>query len=197
MNIERTSQIMAQDRMTQHRRKGKWINQRQYCSCSTLMQERASTYLIGGVEVFKTSMESSKHSMSCPFHIGTKVTTTVGLKMSYYGKLLANTVRATISITTGAGGFSINPCLKLHARVSKFSPAFELLYPDMLHRRFMSTGLSQTNELCNYFESALQQLYELFQDKVASPTDVDQDGYTLITVVQTPVLRRLHTDHCD
>ena len=197
MNVERTSTITAQKRITRDRRKGKWIEQRPYCSCSTLTRKRGATFSMGGVELFKTSMETCNHSTGCPLYIRTEATTTVGFKMTYYGKLLANTVRATISITSGAGGFSISPCLNFRALVSNCSPAFQLLDPDTLDTRFISTPPSRTNEVCEYFESALQQLYELFQDKVASPTDINEDGDTLLTVVPISVLRKLHTDTCD
>ena len=186
MNIERISTMMARNRITQDGRNGKRTQQIPYCSCSTLTRRRVATYSIGSVEFFKTSMESCKHSTICPFYIGTEATTTVGLKMAYYGRLLANTVRATISITAGAGGFSINPCLNHRALVPRNSPAFSLLNLDELIRLRRSTPLSQTNEVCEYFESILQQLYELFKDKAASPTDIDEDGETLLTVISAP-----------
>lgn len=100
MDVGRISTMTARKRIAQDRRKGKWTKHRLYCSCSTLIREKASTYSIGGAKIFKTSMESCKHSIGCPFYIGTEVTTTVGLKMTYYGKLLAKTVQATISVTT-------------------------------------------------------------------------------------------------
>lgn len=180
MNIERISTMMAQNRITQDRCKGKRTKQIPYCSCSTLTRKRAATYSIGSLKIFKMSMESCKHSTTCPFYIGTEATTTVGLKMAYYGRLLANTVRATISITAGAGGFSINPCLDYRAIVPCDSPAFSLLEPG----GFITP--SQTNEVCEYFESILQQLYELFKDKAASPTDMNEYGETLLTVISAP-----------
>lgn len=186
MNIERVSTMMARNRTTQDGRNGKRTQQIPYCSCSPLTRRRVATYSIGSVEFFKTSMESCKHSTICPFYIGTEATTIVGLKMAYYGRLLANTVRATISITAGAGGFSINPCLNYRALVPSNSPAFSLLNLRELSKGFRSMPLSQTNEVCEYFESILQQLYELFKDKAASPTDIDEDGETLLTVISAP-----------
>ncbi|KAL9130116.1 MAG: hypothetical protein Q9175_007111 [Cornicularia normoerica] len=183
MNVKRISTMTAQNRVTQAGRKGKWTKQRPYCSCSTLIRERAANYSIGRVEFFKTSVESCKHSVTCPLYIGIKATTTVGLKMAYYGRLLANTVRATVSVTAGAGGFSISPCLKFRALVPGDSPAFNLLNSERVMYRFGSRPLSQTNEICKYFESALQQLYELFTDGAASPTDMDEDGRTLLHVL--------------
>ena len=197
MNVERTSTVTAQERITRDRRKRKLIEQRPYCSCSTLTRERGAKFSMGGIEVFKTSTETYKHSTTCAYCIRTEATTTVGLKMTYYGRLLANTVRATVSITSGAGGFSISPCLNFRALVSNRSPAFKLLDSKTLYTHFVRTPPSRTSEVCDYFESTLQQIYELFQDKVASPTDINECGETLIHVAPISVLKKLRTDLCD
>lgn len=178
---------IARNRMMQDRRKAKWIKQRSFCSCSALTRKRDNAYSMGSIKVFKTSIESCKHSTSCPLYTGTEASTTVGLKMTYYGKLLANTVQATISFTIGAGGRSISPCLRFRALVSNSSPAFQILNKEALYAGFGIRGPPKTIELCEYFESALQQLYDLFQAKVASPTDISEDGNTLITVVKLSV----------
>lgn len=184
MNVGRIPTITAQNRITQDGRKGKWTKQRSYCSCSTLIRERAATYSIGIVEFFKASVESCKHSVTCPLYIGIKATTTVGLKTAYYKRLLANTVGATVSVTAGAGGYSISPCLKFRALVPRDSPAFNLLDSRRFTDHFRDWPTSQTKEVCKYFESTLQQLYELFKDGAASPTDMDEDGRTLLNVIE-------------
>lgn len=183
MIIEPVSPMTAHNKITQEIRKGKWTKQRSYCCCSTLTRERTATYSIGSLKIFKTSVELCKHSTTCPLYIGTEATTTVGLKMSYYGRLLANTVRATMSFTAGAGGFSVSPCLKLRAVVSRDSPAFSLLKSVPSRRPGYRRPQSQTNEIGEYWGSALQQLYKLFKDRAASPTDIDEDGNTLLTVI--------------
>ena len=160
----------------------KRTKQKSYCSCATLIRRRAATYSIGRIDFFKTFVESSSHSVSCPLYIRTEAATTVGFKMEYYGRLLAKTVRATVSITTGAGGFSINPCLKFHATVPKSSLPFRLLDQEKLQERFLTT-LALSKALSNYFDNALRQLYELFQDGRASPTDVNESGRTLLHVI--------------
>lgn len=183
MNIKRTTTMAAQNRITKDGRNRKRTKQSSWCSCSTLRRERATTYSISGIEFFKRSTESCKHSVACHLYIGTEAATTVGLKMTYYGKLLANTVRASMSITAGAGGFSISPCLNFRAVVPRDSPAFSLLDPSRLYERFPRRSLIDSNELCEYFESALREIYELFRSKAASPNDVDEDGTTLLIVI--------------
>lgn len=193
MDIGLISAVMARSGI---RRGGKRTEQRSYCSCSTLVRKKTATYSVGIVEFFKSSVESCKHSIDCPLYIGTEATTTAGLKLAYYSRLLANTVGATLSITSGAGGFSINPCLRFRARVSSNSPAFRLLDQYVLRGRLESTSTSQTNEICEVFESTLRQMYDLFKDKAASPTDLNEYGQTLIMVIKHLTPRKLHADTC-
>lgn len=180
MNIKRTTTMAAQNRIMKDGRNRKWTKQSSWCSCSPLSREKAITYSFGGIEFFKTSTKSCKHSVACPLYIGTEAATTVGLKMTYYVRLLANTVRASMSITAGAGGFSISPCLNFRTVVTRDSPAFSLLDRERAYKRFHSKAPVRTNDVCEYFESALRELYELFRSKAASPNDVDEDGRTLL-----------------
>lgn len=183
MNIEPKPTMTAQNRIMQDLRKGRWIKERPCCSCSPLIRKRAATYSISNVEIFKTSLDFSNHCVTCPFYIGIDSTTSIGFKMTYYGRLLANTVRATISITAGAGGISISPCLNFRALVPNNSPAFRLLDHNEFGRLVHSTPPSQTNKLCEFFDKTLQQLYKLFKDRAASPTDTNQYGETLLFVI--------------
>ena len=189
MDLGRTSMMTAQSPSRLDRRTWKRTKQKAYCSCATLIRRRDTTYSVGRVDFFKSSVESNNHSVTCPLYIRTEATTTVGFKMGYYGRLLANTVRATISITTGAGGYTINPCLKLHAIVPKNSPAFRLLDFDHCKECFLTTRAPRSKEISEYFENALRQLYELFKDGRASPTDVDESGQTLLHVIYALSLR--------
>ncbi|KAM0796422.1 hypothetical protein BDR22DRAFT_893275 [Usnea florida] len=180
MDLGQTSMMTAQDPSRLDPRIWKRTKQRSYCSCATLTRRKAATYSIGRVDFFKTFVESSSHSVTCPLYIRTEATTTVGLKMVYYGRLLANTVRATVSIATGAGGYSINPSLKFHAVVTDDSPGFRLLQTENFKERCRTTPAPQSKAVSDYFESALQQLYELFKDGRASPTDVNVYGMNLL-----------------
>ena len=167
----------------QDRRDWKRIKQISCCSCATLIRRKAATYSIGRMNFFRTLVESSNHSVTCPLYIRTEATTTVGFKIVFYRRLLANIVRATISITTGAGGCSINSGLKFHAVVPSDSPAFLILRNETFRERFHTTLPPQSKEMCDYLKSALEQLYELFKRGRASPTDTDEYGWTLLHVV--------------
>ena len=183
MDLGRISMMTAQNPLGLDHCIWKRIKQKAYCSCDNLIRRRATTYSIGRVHFFKSSVDSSNHSFTCPLYIGTKAITTVGFKMGYYGRLLANTVRATMTITIGAGGYSINPCLEFHAIVPFDSPAFLLLDYGTFRRHFHTTPPTESIGVCDFFENTLQQLYELFQDGRASPTDTVEDGSTLLHVI--------------
>ena len=183
MDVGRISMMTAPSPCRQDRRDWKWTKQKSYCSCATLTRRRTARCSVGRVDFFKTSVESSNHSITCPLYIRTEATKIVGFKMGYYGRLLANTVRATISITTGAGGYSINPSLKFHAIVPRRSPAFRLLDCKTLKERFLTPSAPQSKEVSDYFENTLQQIYELFQDGRASPTDTNESGQNLLHVI--------------
>ena len=188
MDLGRISVTTAPNPSRQERRNWKRIKQISCCSCATLIRRRAATYSFGRINFFRTLVESSSHSFTCPLYIRTEATTTLGLKMAFYGRLLAKTVQATISITAGAGGCSINPCLKFHAVVPNDSPAFLILNYRAFRKRFPrnqspTTSPSQSIEVCDFFQSTLQDLYELFQDGRASPTDTSEFGQTLLHVI--------------
>ena len=179
--------MTTQNRRKQDLRRGRWTKQRSYCNCCPHIREQTATYSIGGIKLFKTLAESRKHSVTCPLYIGTEAVTTVGLKMTYYGRLVASTIRASMLITVGAGGRSISPCLNFRAQVPNDSPAFSILsrYNDLW---YLSSGdaLPSRNEVSEFFESALQQLYELFKNKEASPADINEFGETLVHVLRAP-----------
>ena len=183
--LEMETTMTAPNPSRQDRRHWKWTKQTSYCSCATLTPRRIATYSTSRVDFFKNSVESRKHSITCPLYIGTETTATVGFKMAYYGKLLANTVKATISITSGAGGYSINPGLRFGAVVPYDSPAFVILELTTFPGGFTTTSPSQSKEVADYFKSALQRLYELFQDGRASPTDTSEFGENLLHVIST------------
>ena len=161
----------------------KRTKQKSYCSCTTLIRRIATTCSIGRVDFFRTCVESSNHCVTCPLYIRAEATTTLGFKMGFYRRLLANTIRATISITIGAGGCSINPYLEFHAIVPFYSPAFQLLNYGTFQDHFNTTPPPQPKEVGDYFDFALRKLYELFRDGRASPTDTVKDGSTLLHVI--------------
>jgi len=122
---------------------------------------------------------SRSHHQSCPLYSNCEQERTFSLNLSYCGTLLAATVRATLTMTRGAGGFSINPGLSYSRIVPSDSPAFALLDA-------WTDDIVSTQELQECFDRLLRQLSSLYSERKASPHDVDQYGNTALHVCIKP-----------
>lgn len=116
---------------------------------------------------------NSSHRRGCPTFLQSK--NAIGLRLSYCGYLLARTLEASISITRGAGGFSISPTISFSALVPSDSPVFRLL-------EFNFSSRTSVQDMSRSFNGRIQQIHHLFETHVASPYDVDQDGNTMLHV---------------
>ena len=128
------------------------------------------------------------HGRNCPFYRPSQKTNEVGVHFSYCGLWLARAVRASLAITTGAGGFSISPDVSFSPVVPSDSPAFTLLrrsFPNFTLLRRSSPDRSTAIDLHQHFEKQVRQLELLFRDGKASPYDLDQDGNTILHVITT------------
>ena len=162
----------------------------QRCSCKT---KHNSTYteISSKSSYFRTTSKptwrfivetgSMSHHKACPLFVSPSSTTVAKFHMKRCGAFLSGAIEASISITRGAGGFSISPGLRFAHVVPANNPAFELLH--RLRDMYFSPG--QTNsigELELSLETGVQDLTRLFRDGKASPYDVDLQGSTLLHV---------------
>ena len=85
-----------------------------------------------------------------------------------------------MSITRGAGGFSVSPGLRRANVVPANNPAFELL--DRFVDRLRTAPTMNISEMELSLETGIQHLERLFCDGKASPYDVDLQGNTLLHV---------------
>lgn len=111
----------------------------------------------------------------------------LGFNLSYCSTLLAATVKASISMTCGAGGFAISPTLSFCPVTPSNAENFALfevktLYP---YRPF---SIFTEDELQAFFDMRVQRLQRLYSERKASPYDVDQDGNTILHVCMNDVL---------
>jgi hypothetical protein len=90
-----------------------------------------------------------------------------------------------MSVTRGAGGFAISPWLQFRAVVSRDSPAFALL-------DYWSPKIIAENDIIKCAEQILKQLYQLFQEGKASPTDILPHGTTLLHVSTIDITSAIH-----
>lgn len=127
--------------------------------------------------VFET--ESTSHHSTCPLFTISAITTTAKFRIASCGTFLAGAVEASISITRGAGGFSISPVLRGARVVPYDSPAFALVSTHPFGRR---RSLRSKRELEESMDANIHEIELLFQAGKASPYDVDLQGNTLFHV---------------
>lgn len=99
----------------------------------------------------------------------------MALRLAHCSKLLARALEASVSFTRGAGGIALSPTLQLRCLVPYDSPAFELIRAHDLHN--MTFG-----DMKIVADQRVQILRQMFQDRKASPYDVDINGDNLLHV---------------
>ncbi|KAI1803978.1 hypothetical protein F4811DRAFT_553335 [Daldinia bambusicola] len=107
------------------------------------------------------------HEPGCPKYQNDQTNRqhTVGIVYTGLRQLLNATVVVSLTRTNGAGGYSISPVLRYYATVdSRQSPAFQLTGKEC--RQFINTQVSR--------------LQRIFIDRASGPTDVDENGRTLM-----------------
>ena len=106
----------------------------------------------------------------------------VSLRLGYCGQLLAGVLQASFFCTKGAGGMSLSPSLSFRGVVASDSPAFLLI--NNLRTYFGSSANfeSSADEWVSHVEEKMRDLRQIFDERRASPYDVDIHGNTLIHV---------------
>ena len=125
--------------------------------------------------IFET--ESMNHPPACCLFASSSSTTVAKIGVKRCGGFLSGAIEASISITRGAGGLSINPGLRCAQVVPANNPAFELVF--RLRNNF---DMGNIGEVESSLETGIQSLARLFRDGKASPYDVDLEGNTLLHV---------------
>lgn len=144
------------------------------CSCKIGSSHESRNWSNGFLNLFRSSVISCIHQKGCPLRISPRKETIIGMRYSHSGLLLSRMLSFSISITRGAGGSSISHNLTFRATVSDTSPAFALFSVDAIN-------MAQSQKI-NYFTWATKELYHLFREQKASPSDVNSRGRTLLHV---------------
>lgn len=147
-----------------------------FCSCKGRTRTSESYISTRSLSAFWS--RKTQHLPYCPLYARGERTDILGAKYTSCSKALGNSIAVAISITRGAGGFAISPQLQFRAVVSNDSPAFALLSYESAFR----TPMKDVDKRADLI---LKQMYQLFQDGKASPTDVLSDGRTLLHVSPT------------
>ena len=116
------------------------------------------------------------HHRNCPLFHECQVIKQIGLRLSFCGPLLQGAMQATMSMTRGSGGLSINPMLAFSNIVPSNTGSFKRLDMDQFR------GWSSAADLRSILKLKKQELLRLYQQGAASPHDVDEAGDSIIHV---------------
>jgi len=173
-DLRRDSLSVLQSGITQKPRKPRSaLSKGSFCSCKGQTRTSESHVSSGYLSAFWS--RKTQHLPYCPLYARAERTDTLGAKYTYCSKAIGNSISVATSITRGAGGFAISPWLQFRAVVSENSPAFALLSHQSAYK-------TPGNDAEKFADVILEQMYQLFQDGKASPTDVLTDGRTLLHV---------------
>ncbi|KAH7371860.1 hypothetical protein BKA64DRAFT_729050 [Cadophora sp. MPI-SDFR-AT-0126] len=149
------------------------------CSCHYYPQKSESSYNIYNLSSYWS--RTLQHLPQCPLsRYAQQRIDTIGVKYTYCTKLLGYSIAVTFSATRGPGGLAISPHLALRAIVPRDSPAFSLIRKKYLDISESSTPMAEANWI-------LRQLKMLFDQGKASPTDITENGDTLLHTAVTYV----------
>ncbi|KAL4879725.1 hypothetical protein BJY04DRAFT_192793 [Aspergillus karnatakaensis] len=114
---------------------------------------------------------SGTYETNCPLHSEERQMIALSAKYAFCNRVIRLSVNAMMTLTWGAGAFSISPTLRFHSVVRDDSPAFNLL------NQAGDTDFLLTSDM---LEDIRQTLLQMFQDQRATPTDRLADGSTLL-----------------
>ncbi|KAL4886819.1 hypothetical protein BJY04DRAFT_42296 [Aspergillus karnatakaensis] len=114
------------------------------------------------------------HDRTCPLYVSGQNTVGLAGRYTVCNRFLALSIHIMITMTRGAGAFSISPTIRIHA-VVHWSPAFELVHGVA----WDSSARANAREA---FGNIKTRLLQMFHEGTASPTDRLEDGSTLLHV---------------
>jgi hypothetical protein len=141
-------------------------------SCSCHGQSETVTLLQWPFLLSKT--RTKVHSTDCPYSAVEDAVTDLNMRVSICIIALKRKAQVTIALSKGAGASSLTPTLRTYGVVKENSPAFRLLGS---FRRRVTTDPGP-----EAWQKAAQDLYKLFQRRLASPHDRLPNGQTMLHV---------------
>jgi hypothetical protein len=140
---------------------------------------KAQQYRAGVFSLSYTTDVYEPHLPNCIYHnIPVQKVQTLKTGFNYLSCLLSATVAGTFSLATGAGGFSISPSLYFSRVVPYDSKAFALVGVVTLPRFYKAT----VEERLRILETTQHQILKMFNEREASPKDLNPSGESLFHV---------------
>lgn len=122
---------------------------------------------------------ASAHDRSCPLHAFLQRAERLEAGFTFCNRYLGFSLQVALSLTKGAGGFSISPRLEFRAIVPFDSPAFSFIHEIGVRAHSRDC---HPQDVLDSLESAPRHLLELFSDGKAAPSQINPAGHTLLHV---------------
>jgi len=118
-------------------------------------------------------------------------THTLGASFRQIGYFINVAIMTTMSIKTGAGGMSISLSISFRIVVPSSSPAFTLFNPETFSKALKSELISTKRRYYETLERTMQKLLEVFANRQAFHTDLNEYGESLLQVKNADAHDRL------
>lgn len=159
----------------------------QRCTCRALFRYRRYGHSIvygkKGISMLApwnvvTFSSSLIHHRDCVLSRESQETKQFGLRIAFGGPLLRGAIHAAMSMTRGSGGFSLSPALTFNYVVPSNTGQFKLLNSSLGY----ALRWAPAADVRTAFEFRRRELLRLYQEGKASPSDVDENGETVMHV---------------
>ena len=177
--------VIQEERQTQSKHTQAPTRSSQRCTCRAFFKYKpyspSRSYRSGDnstPSLWNATTFSSRlvHRQDCLLFNNAQETKKLGLRVSFSGTLLQGAIEAALSMTRGYGGFSISPVLSFNIVVPSDTGPFKILGFCFNNGTFSAADMRAT------FEFKIRELVQLYQDRKASPGDIDENGNTIMHV---------------
>ena len=151
------------------------------CRCHTHRLRSRGSVMLGPIIINGEATTTVKHMPGCAYAAINQTSTSRMVQVSYSGlrSLLSMAVSFSISLNTGAGGVSISPSITVRPVVDRgVSPAFQII--NLVARCSWNSKWLETSLQTRVLNLSLQRLSRLYEERKASPYEVDIYGSTLV-----------------
>lgn len=155
------------------------------CNCRPQRKLQRKQVLWGSMEFYHETAQFERHLPTCAFSQFTREhKRTWGMRHVGMAWFLQKAVQISLSMKSGAGGLSISPVFRYYATVDEENaPAFQVVHimTEFIITKFRDKP-SQLSSIQHQrlLETGLTKIGRLFQERIASPNDVNSMNQTLM-----------------
>ncbi|KAL4886889.1 hypothetical protein BJY04DRAFT_43414 [Aspergillus karnatakaensis] len=164
-----------QDLCDQQQIVNSWLRRKRRLKCSAMEQSLLHCTCVRKPQFPSRNFFStfSLHDESCALHVEGQQAVAISGSYTFCNRFLGLSVQVMMTLTRGAGAFTISPIIRMQAVVCSDSPAFNLI------ESYNYTEYSP-EEFSDIFKYITATLLQMFSEGAAAPTDRLQDGSTIL-----------------